>query len=188
MKSYTHPNPKAVAQVTSCKQQQYRNTSFRPKAKGKNGVTQKGLLKMIKDAKKKGEPITELQRQALGVVVHCCEACGCSFRYASQLARHVEREHKESKKWIRLATLGVGYVCKACGDSSLYFADGRALKGHYLDRQIHGAKEVMRAGVKLWAISNCPEDREAVREVYEDCGIIEPAEKDRGDDSDYETD
>ena len=101
----------------------------------------------------------------------------------------MERDHKEHKKWSRLATLRVGYVCRACGDGSYPFADGRALKRHYLNRQVHSAKELIRVGVKLWAnISDCPEDMEAVREVYEDGGIIEQDEEHGDDDSDYEAD
>ena len=88
MKNYTHPNPKAVAEVTSCRQQQYRNT-LKLKAKGKTGVMQKGLLRSIKDATKKGNDTTELRRQALAVAVYSCRVCGSSYRYASQLAQHV---------------------------------------------------------------------------------------------------
>ena len=58
-------------------------------------------------------------------------------------------------------------MCKACSDSSPYFADGRALKRHYNDRLLHSVEELTSAGVRLWAnVSDLPEDNEALREVY----------------------
>ena len=52
---------------------------------------------------------------------------------------------------------------------------------------MHSAKELLQVGVRLWAgISSAPEDVEAVREVYEDCGIIEVAEPSDDEDEDYE--
>ena len=93
-----------------------------------------------------------------------CHAC---FRYGSQLSYHHERDHKEPKHFTRLMTPGVGYVCKVCGDNSTKFADGRALKRHYRDRKVHEAKDLIDAGVKLWAgISSNQDDMAVVKEVY----------------------
>ena len=46
---------------------------------------------------------------------------------------------------------------------------------------------MLQADVRLWAgISKAPEDVEAVREVYEDCGIIKVVEPSDDEDEDYE--
>ena len=138
-------------------------------AKGKKGETQKGLLKKIKAAKRQGKDASELRKLALVMTVHECGVCHIYFRYASQLSYHRERDHKESKCYTRLMTPGVGYVCKVCGDNGTKFADGRALKRHYRDRKLHQARDLIDAGVKLWAgISSDKEDMAIVRDVYKD--------------------
>ena len=121
------------------------------------------------------------------MLVHRCSVCNNCFHYAAQLKQHDEVEYEGRMKHCRLATLRKGYVCKACGDKSQYYADGRALKRHYCDRSAHSAEDLIAAGVKLWAgISTDPDDMEVVRQVYEDCGIIEVAEPRGDEDSEYE--
>ena len=145
-------------------------------AKGKKGETQKGLLKKIRAAKRQGKDTTELAKLALAIPVHECGVCHACFRYGSQLSYHHERDHKEPKHYTRLITPGIGYVCKVCGDNSTKFADGRALKRHYRDRKIHKARDLVDAGVKLWArISSNMEDMAVVRDVYYSHSIIQLA-------------
>ena len=109
----------------------------------------------------------------LTISVNRCSVCQACLRYESQLNHHRERDHKKPKHYTRLATLGRGHVCKVCRDKSPHFADGRALKRHYRDRSIHSPKELMQAGVQLWAgISSDKDDATTVREVYQHHGFI----------------
>ena len=55
------PQPQSVSKMVSYKSTAYCNT-FKRKASGKKGVTQKGLLKMIKVALKKGKDVCDLQK------------------------------------------------------------------------------------------------------------------------------
>ena len=168
--------PTSVIEEVSDDVSTFRNV-MKEKTTGKKGPTQKGLLKKIRDAKKQGKDATKLEKMALAVEVNKCGVCRACFRYESQLSHHREREHKDDKCYARLITPGVGYVCKVCGIGAATFADGRALKRHYRDRTLHGAKELVHAGVKLWAlISRSKEDMAVVRDVYVEQGIIEPAE------------
>ena len=55
------PPPQSVSKMVSYRSTAYCNT-FKRKASGKKGVTQKGLLKMIKVALKKGKDVCDLQK------------------------------------------------------------------------------------------------------------------------------
>ena len=81
------PPPQSVSKMVSYRSTAYCNT-FKRKASGKQGVTQKGLLKMIKVAVKKGKDVSELQRQAVAISVHKCGVCNACFQYESQLSHH----------------------------------------------------------------------------------------------------
>ena len=167
--------PTTVVEEVSGEPNFFENTR-KVTAKGKKGETQKGLLKKIRAAKRQGKDAAELRKLALAVSVYKCGVCQACFRYQSQLSYHHERDHKEPKHFTKLMTPGIGYVCKVCGDNSTKFADGRALKRHYRDREVHKARELVDAGVKLWAgISSNKEDMAVVRDVYYSHSIIQLA-------------
>ena len=52
---------------------------------------------------------------------------------------------------------------------------------------MHSVRKLLQVSFRLLAgISKAPEDVEAVREVYEDCGIIKVVEPSDDEDEDYE--
>ena len=80
------------------------------------------------------------------------------------------------KAYTRLITAGKGHKCKVCGEDTIIYADTRALEKHYLNRNAHSARQVIKARVLLEVISKEEAALQAVRNIHDQAEFIEPVE------------